>query len=118
MSKVAEQRRVVVTGQGVVSPLGTGVDKFWKAMKKGESGIGPITFYEVTEDLRCNLAGEVRDFDVQKDVGDVNVVRADRFSQLAAKAAMEAIEQSGIQRNAGQRWFTRCLYHWIWFWWI
>ena len=102
MNNKTEQRRVVVTGQGVVSPVGTGVEKFWKALKNGESGIGPITFYEVTEDLRCNLAGEVRDFDVQKDVGDINVIRADRFSQLAAKAAMEAIEQSGIKETLAE----------------
>ncbi len=84
-----------MTGQGIVSPLGTGVEKFWTAAKKGESGIGPITYYEI-DDLRCNLAGEVRDFDVQRDVGNVDVVRADKFSQYAAKAAMEAVEQSGI----------------------
>lgn len=97
MSKVTEQRRVVVTGQGVVSPVGTGVEKFWNALKKGETGIAPITFYEVTDDLRCKLAGEVKDFDVQEDVGNIDVVRADRFSQLAAKAAMEAVEQSGLK---------------------
>ncbi len=95
MNKPAEQRRVVVTGQGVVTPVGTGVEKFWNSLKKGECGIGPITYYDI-DDLRCNLAGEVRDFDVQKDVGNIDIVRADKFSQFAAKAAMEAVEQSGI----------------------
>lgn len=99
MSKEAEQRRVVVTGQGVVSPVGTGVDKFWNALKNGESGIAPITYYEVTDDLRCKIAGEVHDFDVQRDVGNIDVVRADRFSQLAVGAAMEAVGQSGMKEN-------------------
>jgi len=55
------KRRVVVTGLGMVTPLGTGVEKNWSSLCNGVSGIGPITRFDASS-LKCQLAGEVRDF--------------------------------------------------------
>ena len=56
------QRRVVITGLGVVTPLGTGVEKTWQALIGGQSGIGPITRFDASG-YACRIAGEVKDFD-------------------------------------------------------
>ena len=57
-----ERRRVVVTGMGVVSPVGIGVDAFWNALLSGKSGVTPITEFDPT-DFPVKIAGEVKDFD-------------------------------------------------------
>ena len=64
-----ERRRVVVTGMGVVSPVGIGVDAFWNALLLGKSGVTPITEFDAT-DFPVKIAGEVKDFDPVKYVGD------------------------------------------------
>ena len=58
-------RRVVVTGTGVVTPLGSSVDQFWNGLKTGASGIGPIASFE-TQDLYITIAGECSDFELGK----------------------------------------------------
>ena len=55
-------RRVVVTGMGAVTPLGNNVNDFWQGLKRGKTGIGPITKFDTT-DFKVKLAGEVRNFD-------------------------------------------------------
>jgi nodulation protein E len=62
MTKSNTPRRVVVTGQGVVTPLGTGVDRFWAALKNGECGIRHVKGFS-TEDLCITIAGEVPDYE-------------------------------------------------------
>ncbi len=62
MTQSNARRRVVVTGQGVVTPLGTGVDRFWAALTNGECGIRQAQSFS-TEDLYITIAGEVPDFD-------------------------------------------------------
>ena len=69
-----ERRRVVVTGMGVVSPVGIGVDAFWNALLSGKSGVTPITEFDAT-DFPVKIAGEVKDFDPVKYVGDKKTVR-------------------------------------------
>ena len=56
------ERRVVITGLGVVSPVGTGVEKFWNSLLEGKSGIAPITRFDAA-DFPVKIAGEVKDFD-------------------------------------------------------
>ena len=56
-----EKKRVVVTGMGVISPVGTGLDKFWESLINGKSGIDEITRFD-TRDMPTRIAGEVRDF--------------------------------------------------------
>lgn len=63
-----EKRRVVITGMGVVSPVGIGTEEFWNALMAGKSGIGPITEFDAA-DFPVRIAGEVKDFDPVKYVG-------------------------------------------------
>ncbi len=88
--------RVVITGMGVVSPLGNDVDKFWDNMKNGVCGIDFITSFDTSEGYDVKLAGEVKDFDPTKHIVKKELRRLDRFSQFAIYSAMEAVEQSGL----------------------
>ena len=91
-----EKRRVVVTGMGVVSPVGIGVDAFWDALLAGKSGVGPITEFDAT-DYPVRIAGEVKDFDAVKYVGDKKTVRhMDRNAQFAVAAAKMAVEDAKL----------------------
>ena len=81
-----ENRRVVVTGLGAVTPLGSSAAETWEAMKNGRNGIAPITLFD-TENFKAKLAGEVKGFD-PKDYLEVNeILRTDRYEQLAVAAA-------------------------------
>lgn len=88
-------KRVVVTGLGIVTPLGTGVQKTWAAILKGESGIGTITTFDVSE-YPCQIAGEVKDFDPLDYIEKKDVKRMDRFTQFALASATMAVEESGF----------------------
>ncbi|MGB0084131.1 MAG: beta-ketoacyl-[acyl-carrier-protein] synthase family protein [Rhodomicrobiaceae bacterium] len=88
-------RRVVVTGQGVVSAIGIGVDAFWSNMRRGMCGIGPITNID-RQDLYITIAGEVKDFDPRKRCPSKPLLLADRYSQFAGAAAIEAMQQAGF----------------------
>jgi 3-oxoacyl-[acyl-carrier-protein] synthase II len=92
------QRRVVVTGLGVVSPVGNSVPEFWEAVKAGKSGIGPITGVKA-DDLPVRIAGEVKDFDPTRRIDAKEAKKMDRFSQFAVFAALEALEDSGLKRE-------------------
>ena len=78
--------RVVVTGLGVVSPLGNDVDTFWRRLVAGESGVGPITRFD-TSDYKVHIAAEVKDFDAEDYIDKRNVRRLDLFSRYAVAAA-------------------------------
>ena len=89
-------RRVVITGMGVVSPVGNDLETFWTNLKEGKSGIGKITAFDISN-YDCRIAGEVRNFDpktVFKNPKDVR--RTDRFVQLAMGAAKMSLQDSGI----------------------
>lgn len=90
------KRRVVVTGMGVVSSIGTGADDFWSAIKSGKCGISEPTIYPI-EDLQIKIAGEVKDFDPKAAGLSKQFLMADRYSQFAGIAAREAVKQSGIE---------------------
>lgn len=96
MSGSRDARRVVVTGQGVVTPIGTGVDNFWSAIRGGECGVGPVTAFPLTDLIYIRIAGEVKDFDPRKHLSSKPLLLADRYSQFAGAAAAEAVAQSGI----------------------
>jgi nodulation protein E len=89
-------RRVAITGMGVVTSLGTGVEKTWAALKAGESGIGPITSFPLN-DLYIHIGGEVKDFDARERCGTKLLQLADRYSQYAGAAAAEAVRQAGVE---------------------
>ena len=89
-------RRVVVTGLGLVTPLGTGIEKNWEALMAGRSGIGPITRFDVS-DFAARIAGEVRDFDPHDWIEKKDVKKMDLFIQYAVGAAEQAMRQSGLK---------------------
>ena len=93
-------RKVVVTGLGVLTPLGNSVDAFWEKSVAGESGIDLVTAFD-TSDYACKIGGEVRDFE-PKDVfsNPKDARRNDRFTHLALGAAKQAFEDSGIDINS------------------
>jgi len=78
--------RVVVTGLGVVSPLGNDVDTFWRRLVAGESGVGPITRFD-TSDHKVHIAAEVKDFNAEDYIDKRQVRRLDLFSRYAVAAA-------------------------------
>ncbi|MGB5660314.1 MAG: beta-ketoacyl-ACP synthase II [Thermoanaerobaculia bacterium] len=89
-------RRVVVTGVGLVSPLGDGTSVTWQGLLEGRSGVGPITRFDATE-YPSRIAGEVPDFDPLKYIDKKELKKSDRFIQLALAAAEGAMDDSGLQ---------------------
>lgn len=89
-------RRVVVTGVGVVSALGTGLEKNWDALTNGQSGIAPITRFDASE-LPTKIAGEVKDFNAEEWIDKKEVKKMDLFIQFAMAAADMAMADSGLQ---------------------
>lgn len=88
-------RRVVVTGIGMITPVGNNTSDSWNAVKNGECGIGPITHYDTTG-RKVTLAGEVKDYDPVATIDPKELRKMDRFVQFAMTAASEAVESSGI----------------------
>ncbi len=95
---MSENRRVVVTGMGAITPLGNNVADTWKGMKTGKNGIGPITLFD-TEIFKAKMGAEVKDFDPKEYLAVNDVLRTDRYAQFAAGAAQQAVDESGIQGN-------------------
>lgn len=90
------RRRVVVTGHGVVTPLGTGVEKFWNGIKDGAVGIRQVQSFP-THELYITIAGEVPDFEPRERLKSKALLLADKYSQYAGCAAEEAVVMSGIE---------------------
>ncbi|NBD14374.1 MULTISPECIES: beta-ketoacyl-ACP synthase II [Corallococcus] len=88
-------RRVVITGTGLISALGTGTEKNWQAMLAGQSGIGTITRFELGK-LDARIAGEVKDFQPEQFIDRREVRRMDLFAQYAMAAADMAVKESGL----------------------
>lgn len=88
--------RVVITGMGVISPLGNTVDQFWSRLTAGESGITPIDSFDTTH-FKTKIAGSVQTFDPDARFGRKEARRMDRFSQFALAAAEEAWTHSGLR---------------------
>ncbi|WP_182006825.1 beta-ketoacyl-ACP synthase II [Priestia aryabhattai] len=90
--------RVVITGMGVVSPIGNDIRTFWNNLIKGESGISSIDIFD-TADHKAKIAGVVRDFDADEILGKKEARRLDRFSQFALAAAEQAWSDSKLDLN-------------------
>lgn len=93
-----KQRRVVITGVGVISPVGLDVSTMWENLVGGRSGIGPITLFD-TRDHSVKIAGEAHGFDPTDYMSAKVARRADRFAQFAIAALDEAWAQSGLVVN-------------------
>jgi len=90
-------RRVVVTGVGLITPLGTGTDVSWKNLIEGKSGIRRITQFDAeATGMACTIAGEVPDFEVGDYINRKDARKMDRFIQFGVAASMIALEQSGL----------------------
>ncbi|WP_040950040.1 beta-ketoacyl-ACP synthase II [Gorillibacterium massiliense] len=87
--------RVVITGMGVITPLGNTVESFWSHLKAGESGITHIDTFDTTR-FKSKIAGLVRDFDAEALFGRKEARRMDRFCQFALAAAEQALNDSGL----------------------
>jgi len=93
------RRRVVVTGFGVVSPLGNDIPTFWSNVKANKSGIAPITMIDSSE-LAVKIAGEVKDFNPSLRLDPKEIKKMDRFAQFAVYAALEALESAQLQKES------------------
>lgn len=93
------KRRVVVTGIGVISPIGTGKDKYFQSLKEGISGVGYITRFDA-EGFDTRIAAEVKDFDPAAYIDKKECRRMDRFTQFAVAASKMAVEDAGLNVEA------------------
>ncbi|MBF0588848.1 MAG: beta-ketoacyl-ACP synthase II [Magnetococcales bacterium] len=89
-------RRVVITGVGLVTPLGVGKETNWESITAGKSGIGPITIFDA-EAYSCRIAGECRDFDPLKWIAKRDLRRLDPFMHYGIAASLMAWEDSGLE---------------------
>ncbi|RJX40132.1 beta-ketoacyl-[acyl-carrier-protein] synthase II [Paenibacillus pinisoli] len=94
--------RVVITGMGVLSPLGNDTATFWQRMVRGESGIGVIDAFD-TSRHKTKIAGVVKDFDAEGRFGRKEARRMDRFTQFALAAAEDALLDSGLDLQAADK---------------
>ncbi len=92
------KNRVVVTGVGLVTPLGTGTDVTWNNLINGVSGIGRITHFDAeATGMASTIAGEVKDFDVEKFINKKDARKMDTFIHFGIAAGLMALEQSGLE---------------------
>lgn len=91
--------RVVITGMGVISPLGQDVNTMWERLVRGESGISEIDSFDTTR-LKSKIAGIVRDFDAEARFGRKEARRMDRFCQFALAAAEQAMTDAGLTASS------------------
>jgi len=89
-------RRVVVTGVGLLCPVGNGTEQTWQALKEGRGGIGAITHFDAAQ-FACRIAGEVRDFDPTRFIEKKEVRRMARFMQFAVAASEYALAGAGLK---------------------
>ncbi len=89
-------RRVVVTGLGVITPIGLDVETYWNNLKEGVRGIAPITHFDTSE-YTVKLAAEVKGFDAKQYMERKTARKYDEFSQFAIAAAKEAMASSGLK---------------------
>src|ERR1700737_5446846 len=96
-------RRVVITGLGVITPIGNDLPTFWRNLTEGKSGIGRIQSFD-TANYDCKIGGEVRDFEPKNFFNNAkDVRRTDRFTQLAMAAAKMSMQDSGIDLESVNR---------------
>jgi len=100
--RLLSKRRIVVTGLGMLSPLGNTVADGWSAALAGRSGIGPITRFDVTS-FPCTIAGSIPDFDVSKYMPAKEARRMDLFMQYGVAAGVQAIADAGLEVTDANR---------------
>ncbi|MFA6358114.1 MAG: beta-ketoacyl-ACP synthase II [Candidatus Omnitrophota bacterium] len=97
------KKRVVITGLGVISPVGNDVASFWQSLKDGKNGVGPITSFDATA-FDSRIAAEIKNFDPTRyGISLKDVKRTAKFVQYAVAAAKQAIESSGLDLSKEDR---------------
>src|SRR5690348_13213598 len=95
MAKTNGRARVVITGAGAVTPLGLGLEEFWKNLVAGRSGVAPMTLCDTT-DYPTKIAAEVKEWRPEEFLDRKEARRMARFSQFAVVAAMQAVGDAGL----------------------
>ncbi|HSL70517.1 MAG TPA: beta-ketoacyl synthase N-terminal-like domain-containing protein, partial [Longimicrobiales bacterium] len=95
--------RVVITGAGLLTPIGLEVDTTWRALLAGTSGAAPITLFEITPDYDVRFAAEVKGFQPENFMEKKEAKRMDRFVQFAVMATHEALRNSGLDLDKVDR---------------
>ena len=112
MSKSRAGRRVVVTGMGAVTPIGTTVDEFWAGLKAGKSGVSALGGFPL-EDLKILIAAQIKNFEHKARLKhfkrDRIISLADRYSWFAAVAADEAVKMSGLEMPVADPYRSACI---------
>lgn len=101
------KRRVVVTGLGAITPIGNSVEEFWNGVKEEKNGFGPITYFD-TEEYKCKLAAQVKDFDPGQYMDKKAARRMELFCQYAVAAAGEAIKDAGLDMEKEDPYMVGC----------
>lgn len=89
------KRRVVITGLGLVTPVGNDVDSTWKALLAGQSGVAPITKFDASE-FATRFSASVKDFDVEQYLSKKDARKMDLFIQYGMAAGIQAIRDAGL----------------------
>jgi 3-oxoacyl-[acyl-carrier-protein] synthase II len=105
---MSERRRVVVTGLGVISPVGNDAPTAWANLVAGKSGIGPITRFDA-KDFRVQIAGEVKEFSVESYMPAKEARRMDTFIHYGVAASMEALRDCGLEVTDANREMIGCM---------
>lgn len=87
--------KIVITGMGIVSPIGIGLENYWNALMEGKSGAGKVSFFDVSA-YPCQIAAEVKDFKPEDFIEKKKIKRMDRFTQFAMASAKMALQDSGL----------------------
>ncbi len=93
------RKRVVITGLGVVTPIGLGIEEFWEGLKDGRNGVSRITHFDPT-DFRSHMAAEVKEFDPEDWIDGKSAERMDRFVHFAMVSSAMAVGDAGLNTNA------------------
>jgi 3-oxoacyl-[acyl-carrier-protein] synthase II len=98
MNNYYKTRRVVITGLGAVTPIGIGIEAFWKSLREGKSGIGPISGFDAST-FSSKVAGEVKDFDPTDYMDPLSAKKMDRFAHFAVVSAQMAVKDAELKIN-------------------
>lgn len=98
-------KRVVVTGMGLITPIGNSIEEFWKNIHAGKVGIGPIRNFDTTA-YKAKLSAEVTDFEPKDYIPAKDAKRMDKFSQFAVAAAIQAVNDAGINMEQEDKYRT------------
>ena len=96
-------KRVCITGIGAVTPIGDNVSEFWASIKKGVCGVDKVTAFD-TENYKCQIAAEVKDFNAEDYIDKKEARKMDRYTQFGVVAASEAFEMSGLNMENEDPW--------------